>query len=144
MTTKKIIKNLKLEGHNKIPIFPANWITGVDYKEKYKDNNYDNENDEEYVDEKQDYEYDNELEDEQAYNRTDQEEIYELFDELSDVNDNNNANPTNNDNPLAVDINNDGDEVPGKITSASQIGQKKHEVWTYSHKQTTKTIKGQI
>ena len=84
------------------------------------------------------------MEDEQAYDRIDQEEIDELFSEPSNINDNNNANPTNNDNPLAVDINNDGDEVPGKITSASQIGQKKHEVWTYSHKQTTKTIKGQI
>ena len=42
----------------------------------------------------------------------------ELFAEPSDVNDNNNAKPTENDNPLADYGNNDGDVVTDKSTSA--------------------------
>jgi hypothetical protein len=33
------IKTLRLTGHNKIPIYPANWIAGVEY-----DDNNENEN----------------------------------------------------------------------------------------------------
>ena len=57
-----------MEGGNKFPIFPSDWISGLDYK----DNGYDNENNDKYLDEEQDYKYDNELEDEQAYNRINQ------------------------------------------------------------------------
>ena len=71
-----------------------------------------------YVNEEQYYEYYNESEGEQAYERIDQEEINKLFAEPSDVNDNNNANPTDNNDPLAVDGNNYGDEVPEESTSA--------------------------
>ena len=35
MAAEQGIKELKLEGHNKVPIFPYDWISGV----KYKDNN---------------------------------------------------------------------------------------------------------
>ena len=50
MAMEQGIKNLKLEGRNKVPNIPANWISGVDYKKDYKDNK----NDDEYVDEEQD------------------------------------------------------------------------------------------
>ena len=50
MATEQGIKNLKLEGCKKVLIFPADWISGVDYKDK----NYDKKNNEEYVDEEQD------------------------------------------------------------------------------------------
>ena len=58
------------------------------------------------------------MEDEQAYDITDQDEIDKLFAESSDVNDNNNANPIYNDNPLADGCNNDGNKVPDYSTSA--------------------------
>ena len=36
MSTEQGIENLKLEGRNKVPIFPANLIAGVKYKDDYK------------------------------------------------------------------------------------------------------------
>ena len=75
MATAQSIKYLKLEGCNKVQIFPADQISGVYYEE----NNYDKGNDDKYVDEEQDYEYDNELEDEQAYDRSDQEKIDKIL-----------------------------------------------------------------
>ena len=135
MAMEQGIKNLKLEGINKVLIFPADWITGVDYK----DNDYDNEKYDEYVDGEQDYEYDNKLEYEQAYNRIYQEEIDELFSEPSNLKNNNNDNPKENDNKLSYDGNSYGDEVPDKSTSARPTKtQTEPERWTYIHKQTTK------
>ena len=36
MAAEQDIKTLKLQGRNKEPLFPADWIAGVDYKTKYK------------------------------------------------------------------------------------------------------------
>ena len=42
MAAEEGIKNLRLEGHNKVPIFLACWIAGVEYEDnKYKNENYD-------------------------------------------------------------------------------------------------------
>ena len=82
------------------------------------------------------------MEDEQAYGRIDQEEIDKLLAEPSDINYKKNSNPTNNDDPLSDDGNNDTDEVPGKRTSVSPtITQTEPYRWTYSQKQTTKPKK---
>ena len=82
------------------------------------------------------------MEDEQAYGRIDQEEIDKLLAEPSDINYNKNSNPTNNDDPLSDDGNNDTEEVPGKRTSVSPtITQTEPYRWTYSQKQTTKPKK---
>ena len=79
------------------------------------------------------------MEDEQAYDRIDQEEINELFAKTSNVYDNNNANTTDNDNPIAVCGNNGGSKVTYKSTSVGQTrDQTKPERWNYSHKKTTK------
>ena len=65
-----------------------------------------------------------------------------LFAEPRYLNDDNNANPTDNDETLAVDGNDDGDKAPGESTSARPTRtQNKPEQWTYSNKQTTKPKK---
>ena len=35
MATEQDIKNLKLEVRNKVPIFPTDWISGLEYKDTY-------------------------------------------------------------------------------------------------------------
>ena len=82
------------------------------------------------------------MEYEQAYDRIDQKKIDELFAEPSNVNDKNNYNPTDKYNPIAVDGNDYGYNVPYKSTSARQTRTwSKPERWTYSHKQKTKPKK---
>jgi hypothetical protein len=79
MADEQGIKTLKITGRNKIPIYPADWIAGVEY-----DADTDNEqehNDEAYPIQALDYNFDEELEDENAYDRIDQDEIDELNDD---------------------------------------------------------------
>ena len=97
-------------------------------------------NDDGYVHEEKDYKYYNKLEYEQAYGIIDQEEIEKLFAEPSNVNENNNYNPTGNNNPLAVYDNNYGEKVPDKSTSTGPTRTRTEpEQWTYRHKQTIKS-----
>lgn len=70
------MRNLKLTGCNKISIFPANWIAGVE-QERNKDK--DKNNEEEYWNEEPDYDLKEELDDEQADDRIDQDEIKEIM-----------------------------------------------------------------
>jgi hypothetical protein len=44
MAAEQGIKSLKLQGRNKVNLFPADWIAGVDYE----DNNDDDDEEEEY------------------------------------------------------------------------------------------------
>ena len=71
------IQTLKIIGRNKQPLFPADWIAGVEYDDM------DDYNDEDYVepddDEEHHYDYDEELDDEDHYDRIDQEDIDELL-----------------------------------------------------------------
>jgi hypothetical protein len=77
MADRQGIKTLKITGHNKIPIYPANWIAGVEYD---ADNDNDNEhNDEAYPEQEPDYDYDAELDDDEEYDRIDQDEIDEIM-----------------------------------------------------------------
>ena len=100
MAHKQGMKDLKLQNRDKQPLFPANWIAGVDYEDA--DDTMDD-NDEEYTetevdfdeDESQDnnYEWDDELDDEEAYDRMDQDELDEL---LADERTASDTNPTVN------------------------------------------------
>ena len=47
MAAEQDIKTLKLQGRDKEPLFPADWIAGVDYETEYENEDYDDEN---YVD----------------------------------------------------------------------------------------------
>ena len=80
MAAEQGIKTLKLEGQNKVPLFPADWIAGVDYEDRDQS---DDEDDEEYkennINEDVEYGDDVELDDDAAYDRIDQEEINEII-----------------------------------------------------------------
>jgi hypothetical protein len=94
MADKQGIKSLKLTGQNKIPIYPANWIAGVDYEqEDQNEENNDDMNDKDYSNIPPEYTFDDELDDAQAFDKINQTEIDELLAEPGQRN--NNANPTN-------------------------------------------------
>jgi hypothetical protein len=78
MAADQGIKTLKLSGRNSVPIYPADWIAGVEYEENDDVDNSVNDN---YDDE--------ELDDENAYDRIDANEIDDL------INDETEANPIN-------------------------------------------------
>jgi hypothetical protein len=79
MADEQGIKTLKITGRNKIPIYPANWIAGVEY-DADNENEIDNEhNDEAYPEQEPDYDYDAELDDDEEYDRIDQGEIDEIM-----------------------------------------------------------------
>jgi hypothetical protein len=87
--TDQGITTLKLAGHNKIPIYPADWIAGVEYEGNENKND-----DETYKIEIPNYAYDEELNDEEAFDRIDQEEIGDLLAESENqYNQNENGNP---------------------------------------------------
>jgi hypothetical protein len=69
------VKSFKIRGRNKKPIFPADWIAGVDYDEELEyvqDDEYENDSNT-----SDDEEYDNDLDDERYYDRVDPEEMGE-------------------------------------------------------------------
>ena len=70
------ITTLKLTGRNKINLFPADWIAGVEYEDN-------NENAEDLNDDT-DHQLDAELEDDGVYDRIDQAEIEDLLTEISE------------------------------------------------------------
>ena len=77
MAAKQGVKTLKLTGRNKISIYPANWIAGVEYDaDKDNDNEHNNEA---YPEQEADYDYDEELDDDEEYDRIDQDEIDEIM-----------------------------------------------------------------
>ena len=89
MAADQGITSLKLTGRNKVPIYPADWIAGVEYDE----------NDEEIEIDDVDYEandnYDDEvLDDEDEYDRIDPDEIDDL---INDQDMNEYANPNQQD-----------------------------------------------
>ena len=101
--TKQGMKSLKLETKDKQPLFPANWIAGVDYEDT--DDNMDD-NDEEYTESDTDedsYDFDDELDDEESYDRMDTDEIDEL---LADE-----TTPTDT-NPITVETVEEEDDTP--------------------------------
>jgi hypothetical protein len=67
------ITTLKLTGCNKVPMYPADWIAGVEYKEENEEE--DNTNEDENP---KDDDLDEELDNEEAYDRIDPEEIDDL------------------------------------------------------------------
>jgi hypothetical protein len=89
MADEQGIKTLKLQGRNKVRLYPADWIEGVEYEEN------ENENDENYSDEEDDYPFDDEINDEEAFDRIDQAEIDELLAEPGDQRDQQDVNPIN-------------------------------------------------
>jgi hypothetical protein len=69
--------SLKLSGRNRVPLFPADWIEGVEYEEPNDDETeYEDEN-AEYQDQEQ--ENDEELEEEEDYDTIDPDEIDDLI-----------------------------------------------------------------
>ena len=83
MAAEQKIKSLKITGCNKIPLFPANWIAGVDYDghDPYGDDE-EPEPDDEY-----DYEIDQPMDDdydEDYYDPIDQNEIADLRTDLTE------------------------------------------------------------
>ena len=86
MAAEQGITTLKITGRNKVPLYPADWIAGVDY-EDHDDQEH------EQTNEDSDYQYDDELEDAETYDRIDPEEIDDLLHERDGTN--NNANPIN-------------------------------------------------
>ena len=116
MAEEQGIKTLKITGRNKIPLFPADWIAGVDYEGDQNENTENN--DDEDDDYQQNDEYDIDLE-EEAYDRIDQEEIDDLLAEPGQRNDDNNANPINENNENAA---NEADEAAGDGNEAAGDG----------------------
>jgi hypothetical protein len=101
------IKSRKITGWNKLPIHPANWITGVDYtaENNNEPGNNDDNDDEFCKDECDDYQEDAELDDEDAYDRVDRSEIDELLVEQGvDTATNQEANPTIHDEPEQANV----------------------------------------
>jgi hypothetical protein len=90
MAAEQGIKTLKLTGRNKIPIYPADWIAGVEYDENNETEN-DEHNDEAYPEQEPDYDYDEELDDDDEYDRIDQNEIDEI---MAEPGQEQNDNPT--------------------------------------------------
>lgn len=83
MAEEQGITTLKLLGRNKLPIYPADWIEGVEY-ENYENENYENENEnDDYIAEDA-YPSDDEVDNEQLYERIDQSEIDDLLAEPGD------------------------------------------------------------
>jgi hypothetical protein len=74
MAIEQGLTTLKITGRNKLPIYPADWIAGVDYEhqddanddEEYNENNDDNENFED-------------INDEELYHRVDPTEVSDLI-----------------------------------------------------------------
>ena len=95
MAIEQGIKTLKITGRNKIALFPADWIAGVDYEEapQLEDETDD---DEDYTDDGDEEDYEDELDDEQAYDRVDQSEIDEILAEPGPTYEETEANPTVN------------------------------------------------
>jgi hypothetical protein len=97
MAEEQGIKTLKIMGRSKIPIYPADWIAGVDYnKQNEQNNNKQNDNDNndgEYRVQDPKYDYDNKLDYEEAYDQISQNEIDDLMAGPGQEDDN--ANPTN-------------------------------------------------
>jgi hypothetical protein len=79
MADKQGIKTLKITGRNRIPIYPADWIAGVEY-DADNENEIDNEhNNKGYPEQEPDYDYDAELDDDKEYDRIDQDEIDKIM-----------------------------------------------------------------
>ena len=100
------IKTLKITGKNKQPIYPANWIAGVDYEPQNQNNDEEDDvNDDNYDDvpdllprTAQDLDSDDEddLDDDELYDRVDQQEIDELLAESTGTASNSSTNPIAN------------------------------------------------
>ena len=96
MAADQGITGLKLTGRNKVSLFPADWIEGVEYEGPNDDDEYEMENEIENNQETQvddndnNYDGDEDLNDEEAYDRIDPNEIDDLLNDpdinLPDVN----------------------------------------------------------
>ena len=75
------IKSLKITGKNKIPLLPADWIAGVDYKPHDGQCDEDDEDDEKYRQFKPSYGYEEELDDDEHYEPVTEAEIEELIED---------------------------------------------------------------
>jgi len=92
MAAEQNIKTLKLTGRNKQPLFPADWIAGVDYEtESETEPETESEDDEEYTDDTDEDDDGDDLDDEDTYDTVDQAEIDELYAEPGQHQD---TNPT--------------------------------------------------
>ena len=78
MAAEQGIKTLKITGCNKISIFPADWIAGVDYEDNGDEENQEYDEEEEYLNDEPHQESAEDLDDEEAYDGIDQEEIDDL------------------------------------------------------------------
>ena len=99
------IKTLKIVGRNKVPLFPADWIAGVDYEgeDPFDENDEERPNpDEEYTyddDSDDDYDSDDDVEDEELYDRVDPNEADDLRNEAPENNNEEQANPADMEQP---------------------------------------------
>ena len=91
MAEEQGIKSLKLEGRTKIPLFPVDWVAGVDYDIDTINDIY-----EEDFDPNVDGDEDgsDDLNDETAYDRIEQSKIDDLLDDESESKYEDDANPT--------------------------------------------------
>ena len=127
MAAEQKIKSLKVTGQNKVPLFPANWIAGVDY------DGYDpyGEDDHPEPDDEYDYDEDHPIDDdfdEDDYDRIDQDEIDELLAEPGqqhrepapiDMEQQNDANENAENEIENADDENEADEVEAEPDEAA-------------------------
>ena len=74
------IGNLKITGRNKIPIYPADWIAGVEYEENRPDETDTDDKEEQYEPENEDIEREEFTDDyDKEYDKIQQDKIDELF-----------------------------------------------------------------
>ena len=100
LATEQGIQSLKIVGRNKVPLFPADWIAGVDYEgeDPYENEDETPQPDTEYTyDDNSDDEYDSDddLDDDELYDRVDPDETEHLRAEPTD----NQANPADMEQP---------------------------------------------
>ena len=152
MAADQGIKTLKITGRNKTPLYPADWIAGVDYEDD-QNNNDDWEIDEDYEDDLEENDGpEDDIENEDNYEPIDQEEIDEILADpepkqhaelqdanpIADQNDNNNDNNERNEDTNAVSDDDTSSNAPILRRSARSNKGVPDDKWTYSHHQQVK------
>jgi len=104
MAIEQGIHTLKITGRHTTPIYPADWIAGVEYNQDNQNNQ--NNRDEDYIDDEEQY-IEQEIDDEELYDRVDPTEIEDLI-------------ATGRDDE---DAQGDNDEIQGEINEPDPIQQ---------------------
>lgn len=79
MATQQGISTLKITGRNQLPIYPVDWLAGVEYDEY--DHNQNQNPDEDYIEEDEEI-IEEEINDEELYDRIDPNEIEDLHEQV--------------------------------------------------------------